>query len=148
MNKKAIALLMVFCSFVLLVSCTNRDSGEFWGSYTADKTYSHDNKYYALQTVEDNMIVVTVYDSETNKKIDSFSPARSMDFWGICWEKDSYNIWTQSADIGEYCFEYKNGKWVRHDEYMTPPDYIISRYDEKYRDNHEIWSNIYISPTK
>lgn len=31
MNKKAIALLMVFCSFVLLVSCTNRDSGEFWG---------------------------------------------------------------------------------------------------------------------
>ncbi len=148
MNKKAIALLMVFCSFALLVSCTSRDSGEFWGSYTADKTYSHDHKYYALQTVEDNMIVVTVYDSETNKKIDSFSPARSMDFWGICWVKDSYNIWTQSADIGDYCFEYKNGKWVRHDEYMTPPDYIISRYDEKYRDNHEMWSNIYISPTK
>lgn len=148
MNKKAIALLMVFCSFALLVSCTSRDSGEFWGSYTADKTYNHDNKYYALQTVEDNMIVVTVYDSETNKKIDSFSPARSMDFWGICWEKDSYNIWTQSADIGDYCFEYKNGKWVRHDEYMTPPDYIISRYDEKCRDNHEMWSNIYISPTK
>ncbi len=47
---------MVFCSFVLLVSCTSRDSGEFWGSYTADKTYSHDNKYYALQTVEDNMM--------------------------------------------------------------------------------------------
>lgn len=37
---------------------------------------------------------------------------------------------------------------MRHDEYMTPPDYIISRYDEKYRDNHEMWSNIYISPTK
>lgn len=47
----------------------------FGGSYTADKTYSHDYKYYALQTVEDNMIVVTVYDSETDKKIDSFSPA-------------------------------------------------------------------------
>lgn len=29
MNKKAIALLMVFCSFALLVSCTSRDSGEF-----------------------------------------------------------------------------------------------------------------------
>lgn len=92
MNKKAIALLMVFCSLILLASCTSRDSDEFWGSYTADKTYSYDYKCYAIQTVEDNMIIVMVYDSETNEKVDSFSPARSMDFWGICWEKDSYNI--------------------------------------------------------
>ena len=119
---------------------------EFWGSYTDKKTYSYDHKYYAIQTVEDRMVVVTVFFTDTDEKAGEFSPARAFDFWGICWEKDTYNIWTQSSDIGCYCFEYKNGKWIRN-ESLKEPDYIVSRYDKVYSENAELQKNIYRSPT-
>lgn len=48
---------------------------------------------------------------------------------GICWENDTYNIWTQSADIGIYCYKYENGQWER-DESAIRPKYIISKYDK------------------
>ena len=144
--KKLTALLIVICASMFLTSCAGRySSEEFWGSYSSDRTFSYDHKLYATQTVDDSMIVVTIYNAETNAEIYSFSPARASDFWGICWEKDSYNIWIQSADIGEYCFEYKNEKWTRN-ESLTPPNYIISKYDEKYKNNSALWENIYHSP--
>lgn len=91
-------------------------------------------KYYAVQTVDKEapwpVIVVSVYDAETDEFIADFSPARSQDFWGICWESDSYNIWTQSADIGIYCYIYQDDKWVR-DENAERPEDIVSKYDKK-----------------
>ena len=104
-----------------------------WGSFTPYKTYSYDNKYYAIQNVDKEgtwpVIVVSVYDAETDEFIADFCPARSWDFWGICWESDSYNIWTQSADIGIYCYVYQDGKWVR-DENAERPEDIVSKYDK------------------
>ena len=148
MRKKLYTLLILLCCAVSLEGCTKSiPSSEFWGSYTSDKTYSYDHKLYAVQTVEDQFIVVTIYEADTNEMVDSFSPARSMDFWGICWEKDSYNIWTQSADIGDCCFEYRNGKWVCNEDLITP-EYIISKYDKEYRDNSELQKHIYKSPTE
>ena len=144
--KKYSVLLMAICVIMLLTSCAGRySSEEFWGSYTADRTFSYDRKFYAIQTVDDSMIIVTVFDAETDAEIDSFSPARALDFWGICWEKDSYNIWIQSTDIGNYCYEYQDEEWIRNDK-LIPPDYIISKYDEKYKNNPELWENIYHSP--
>ena len=93
------------------------------------------------------MIAVTVYDAGSGELIDDFSPARASDFWGICWEKDSYNIWTQSADIGTSCYSYQDGKWERSDQAVLP-DYIVSRYDKTYRDHPELWQSIYMSPTE
>ena len=72
----------------------------FWGSFTSEKTYSYDRKYYAVQSVENGMIKVSVFLTSSGELADAFTPARSMDFWGICWERDTYNIWTQSVDIG------------------------------------------------
>ena len=143
-----VSVIMLLCVFGLAASFILFDSSkEFWGSYTAEKTYSYDHKLYAIQTVNDNMIIVTVYNAETDEELNYFSPARASDFWGICWEKDSYNIWTQSADIGTYCFEYRNEKWICNDS-IKKPNYIISRYDEKYRNNPELWDSIYQSPTE
>ena len=105
-----------------------------WGSFTPYKTYSYDNKYYAVQTVDEEgpwpVIVVSVYDAETDEFVANFCPARSWDFWGICWESDSYNIWTQSADIGIYCYIYQDGQWIR-DENAERPEDIVSKYDKK-----------------
>ena len=101
-----------------------------YGSFSPERTESFDGKYYALQTVVDRMIEVTVYATDGNRRIFSFQPARSMDFWGICWENDSYNIWIQSADIGIYCYEFVNEVWtVKVD--AVRPSYIVSRWDEK-----------------
>lgn len=68
-------------------------------------------------------------ETETDQLVSSFYPARARDFWGICWENDSYNIWTQSGDIGVYCYKYEEMQWKR-DESAQRPDYIISKYDK------------------
>ncbi|MCM1262936.1 MAG: hypothetical protein NC313_09455 [Butyrivibrio sp.] len=104
------------------------------GSFTLDKVYSYDEKYYAIQEAEDTgssfkYIKVSIYESETNSLIFSFYPARALDFWGICWENDTYNIWTQSADIGIYCYKYDDEQW-EIDYSAQRPEYIISKYDK------------------
>ena len=134
-----VVLLLDFClsAYTYFYEISEEDSEEEWakkwGSFTPYKTYSYDNKYYAVQTVDEEspwpVIVVSVYDAETDELIADFSPARSWDFWGICWESDSYNIWTQSADIGIYCYVYQDGQWVI-DRNAERPEDIVSKYDK------------------
>lgn len=146
-TKKNTVILFALLSLCLTGCSSILERNPFMGSYTFDKTYSYDHRYYALQSVEDRALIVTIYTMGTDEKIDEFSPSRSLDSWGICWEKDTYNIWTQSADIGTYCYEYQNGKWIRN-ENAREPDYIISRYDRIYRNNAELQKGIYKSPTE
>lgn len=103
LKNRIVVILFVLLS-LCLAGCHTAES-QFWGSYTAEKTYSYDRRYYSIQTVVDQAVNISVFETDTDKKIDCFSPARSSDFWGICWEKDTYNIWTQSADIGTCCYE-------------------------------------------
>lgn len=107
---------------------------EEYGSFTPEDAYSYDGRLLAHQKVvkmyDMRYITVEITDSETGELVGSFSPARAWDFWGICWEKDSYNIWIQSSDIGIYCYRYENGEWVCDWSNTERPDYIISRYDE------------------
>lgn len=128
--------LLVLFAIIVRLSANSRSAGsteENWGSFTPDKTYSYDEKYYALQSVYEDefgsrIIKVTVYSSGTDEVIAEFSPARARDFWGICWESDTYNIWTQSADIGIFCYVYQDGAWIRDEDAKRPPD-IVSKYD-------------------
>ena len=141
MKKTTVRLFAAFFIFTMgaLLSACSRAADETpadWGSFTPDKTYSYDEKYYALQTVvEDDpeasarYIKVTVYLSDTDEAVAEFNPARARDFWGICWESDTYNIWTQSADIGIFCYAYQDGEWVRDEDAERPSD-IISKYDD------------------
>ena len=130
--KKGICLFFVLALIFTFVSCSNSEikvDPQEWGSFSPNKTISYDNKFYALQTVNENdYIVVTIYETETNERVYSFSPARALDFWGICWENDTYNIWVQSSDIGDYCYKYDNSTWTL-DEDAEMPDYIITRHE-------------------
>lgn len=130
--KKVVCLFLALAVLLTFVSCRNREikvDPQEWGSFSPNKTTSYDNKYYALQTVNDNdYIVVTIYETETDEEVYSFSPARAYDFWGICWESDTYNIWIQSSDIGDYCYKYDNDTWIL-DEEAEMPDYIITRHE-------------------
>ena len=124
--KRILCITLVLCLF--LGGCQSYSEEEDLGSFTFKKTYSYDEKFYAVQDVDDqDSIVVSVYTSD-GEFVNSFRPARAWDFWGICWENDTYNIWIQSGDIGVYCYTYDDGEW--HIDYeVQRPDYILSKYD-------------------
>lgn len=130
-RQRFAAVILVLVTAVSLCACSG-GTDENWGSFTPDKTYSYDGKYYALQSVvegeEAKMIRVSVYLADADQLVAEFEPARAWDFWGICWERDTYHIWTQSSDIGIHCYAYQDGAWTL-DEDRERPSYILSRYD-------------------
>ncbi|MBP5262228.1 MAG: hypothetical protein J6Z43_08900 [Clostridiales bacterium] len=95
--------------------------------FTTSPTYSYDHKYKAVSSINGEMIEISVY-SEEGDLIGFFEPCRKTDFWGICWENDSYSIWVQSGDTGVICYRNEDDSWVR-DEDAERPDHIISKYD-------------------
>jgi len=97
-------------------------------SFRMTKTYSYDKAYYALISKDEDMAVITIYTSDGDI-VNSFKPCRNADFWGICWENDSYDIWVQSGDIGVVCYSFNDGIW-NLDESAVRPDYIVSKYDK------------------
>lgn len=103
--------------------------GTEYGSFTIRKTYSYDEKYYAYMTQHDDMIVVNIYSSEDDSEVYTFEPCRKMDFRGICWENDSYNLWVQSGDLGVLCYSMSDEVWT-YDDSAVRPDYIVSKYDD------------------
>ena len=125
--KKLITILICITMIIALVACSNNGVSDDYGSFTISKTYSYDGNYYAVSNENDTMIVVTVYSSD-DIEVFSFEPCRRMDYWGICWENNSYNIWVQSGDLGVLCYRMSDEVWTL-DYDAVRPDYIISRYD-------------------
>ncbi len=99
-------------------------------SFTFDRTSSYDEKYYAVSTQKqgNDNIVVSIYETKDDVPVFSFETVRTFDFWGICWENSSYNIWIQSGDIGVICYSYENNKWNLNKNAQRPNN-IISKYD-------------------
>lgn len=137
--KKGVWVIFVLAILIFLYTRirlpgNKPDLSQEYGSFTPYDVESFDGKFIAMQEVEKFMdmkyIRVYVYDTESGELADRFYVARAWDFWGICWEKDSYNIWTQSADVGTYCYRYEDGTWVR-DEQAERPEYIVSRWEAK-----------------
>lgn len=141
-----VLLAVILCAGAVLPDSLAEEQEIFLGSFSTDKTYSGDLLFYALQTVEqtesDRGIVVTVYETASDAPVFSFTPDRASDHWGICWERDSYDIWVQSGDTGTSCWEYLGGIWKR-DNGRVCPEYIVSRWDSAYRDHPETWVSMY-----
>lgn len=131
-----LVLLVWLCGNILYGNQSVFRKEQHWGSFTNADVTSSDGKYIArhaskkLADYNVPVIVVDVYDAETGRILDSFVPARAMDFHGICWEEGTHNIWTQSGDIGIFCYEELNGKWQLN-ENSVRPDSIVSKYDKK-----------------
>ncbi len=139
-------LAMILCAGVILPLSRAEEPELFLGSFSMDKTYSGDLRFYALQTVRQDesyrVIVVTVYETASDAPVFSFTPDRASDHWGICWERYSYDIWVQSGDTGTSCWEYLDGEWKRGSGRVRP-EYIVSRWDSAYRDHSETWPLMY-----
>ena len=129
--RKILAILLSIIMAFAMCSCavvSQTAPGTEYGSFTIEKTSSYDGKYYAYMTQHDEMIVVNIY-SEDDAEVFTFEPCRKWDFWGICWENDSYNLWVQSGDLGILCYTMSDEVWSL-DLDAVRPDYIISKYDE------------------
>ena len=128
--RKILSVLLSIVAVFIMCSCTLVSAsapGTEYGSFTIEKTSSYDGKYYAYMTQHDQMIVVNIY-SEDDNEVFTFEPCRKSDFWGICWENDSYNLWVQSGDIGIICYTESDEAWSVDDSAVRP-DYIISKYE-------------------
>ena len=129
--KRLLAVLLVLALMLPLLGCSKQRSNVDWGSFSSEKTFSYDKQYYAVQKTADKddvtYINVEIYTAD-DVLVASFLPARAWDFWGICWEKDTYNIWVQSGDIGTLCYAYDNAEWTLNASAVRP-DYIVSKYD-------------------
>ena len=130
MVPSLLCMILVFamCSCSIVTRNPSTDSKPQYGSFTVNKSSSYDGKYYALISEDEQMIVITLYSSDDNE-VFSFAPCRKSDFWGICWENDSYNLWIQSGDIGIKCYGMADEVWSFDDDALRP-DYIISKYDK------------------
>lgn len=101
-----------------------------YGSFTVERTYTYDKKYYADITVQNSgMVLIQIY-TRNNIRVSSFKPCRLSDFWGICWEYDNYNLWIQSSDIGYICYSFNGEEWERNKDAVMP-GYIIGRHTAK-----------------
>ena len=123
--KKAISvlLLMVF----LFSGCGLSSREENLGVFTTKKSYSYDKKYYAVMDYAPvngvETAIVDVYLTVDDSRVNAVKVARSSDFKGYCWEKQSHNIWVQSGDTDVSCFVLSGKKW-KIDETVEKPDYI------------------------
>lgn len=137
MNNKKILIIFIFviiAVYVIGVAIAGKNfdnEAKNTGSFTFDRTGSYDDKYYAVSDKKEgnDNITVSIYESENNALVFTFETVRASDFWGICWESSSYNIWIQSGDIGVICYSYENNQWKRNEHAKRPED-IISKYDE------------------
>lgn len=126
-------VLLLVCLSLLVILCGCNDSEQLttdnWGSFTnTSKLYSYDEAYYSIQTIEDDTVIIRLYNSIDDELICQIEPCRSADYWGMVWERDRYAFWVQSGDIGVFCIELEDGEWVENWD-CERPEYIESRYD-------------------
>lgn len=99
-------IFILIIALALLSGCSTASRDDNWGSFTSDDVYSTDGKYLAKHSAvrpegyDTDMIQVDIYNAVTGEALSSFIPARASDFWGICWEEGSHNLWIQSGDTG------------------------------------------------
>ena len=98
------------------------------GSFTLERTYTHDNNYYADCRINDEgAVIIDIYKRYPRQPVSSFSPCGKEDFWGMSWEYDNYNIWIQCDDAGTVCYSCKDEKWELNSE-AVKPGYLIERW--------------------
>ena len=136
-DLKVLWILILILIVIRLILFPGRPLGQRastsdWGSFTIEETASFDGRFTAAPSVERvdgiNMAVVSI--RENGEDVYSFMPARMFDFWGVCWEKDTYTIWIQSGDVGVKSWFYADGTW-HYDDVSLHPKYIHTKWENE-----------------
>ena len=105
------------------------------------KSYKSFDESYTLQLLieediqthmyYDNMIII---ENITGKKVFSIkNEYRDFDFQWVVWEKENYNFWIKSGDLGTFCYEFQGDEktWIKYKlEIDNKGNYILFA-DEK-----------------
>jgi hypothetical protein len=128
---KQVILAILFALFIDTLSAYlqahSNQTGQF-GSFSMNPTTSFDGKYIASIEKNESMIGIRISDFENSEEF-YFEPVRKLDFWGVCWETDTYNLWIQSGDVVVICYRFEDGIWIL-DPDAKRPAYIFSKYDD------------------
>ena len=146
-SKRAITIILALFVLIIVLLSINRaivlnrgmDSlyaqirnftKNHWGSFTDSPITSSDGRYTAsysstwLDEYKEIMIIVDIRDAESGKLVSAFIPAPSEDFYGICWEDGTHNIWVQSASTGIQCYARDGERWILDADAILPDSII------------------------
>ena len=106
------------------------DRKTMYGSFNVEEAKSYDGKFTAKVLIGSGMVTVQITDNETDSIVSSFKPCGKGQFYGICWENDSYRLWVQTDTSRFICYSMKESRWDwQIDEGARKPEYIKGRYD-------------------
>ena len=101
-----------------------------YGSFNVEEAKSYDNRFTAKCLIGSGMVTVQIIDNEKDSIVSSFKPCGKGDFYGVCWENDSYNIWVQAEGARFICYSMKDSRWDWEiKEKARKPDYIKGRHE-------------------
>ena len=83
---------------------------------------SYDGKYSVSLTSEDKDVSITV--SSGADEVFVFSAGSESEFRGVCWDKESYDLWLQYQDGVLVCYSMNDGEWQLNSG-AQKPDYIV-----------------------
>lgn len=83
---------------------------------------SYDGKYTVSLTTEDKDVSISV--SSGTDEVFGFSAGSESELRGICWDKESYDLWLQYQDGVLVCYSMKDDEWKLNSG-AQKPDYIV-----------------------
>ena len=83
---------------------------------------SYDGKYSIDLTVEDKMVSITIMSG--SDEVFVIPAGKESEFRGVCWDKNSYDLWLQYKDGDLICYHMADETW-EVDTGAEKPDYII-----------------------
>lgn len=83
---------------------------------------SYDGKYSVSLTTEDKDVSIAV--SSGSDEVFVFSAGSESEFRGVCWDKDSYDLWLQYQDGVLVCYSMNDGECELNSG-AQKPDYIV-----------------------
>lgn len=123
-----------FVSFVVLIvlflnGCAKSSDVDL-GSFTMEKSYSYDEKYYVRQTTfksdDDIVIALDIHRAADDAIVYSVLVGLQEEYQGYCWEKDSYRLWIQKVSgVVSYVMSDFEREWLQDDAAILP-EYIIT----------------------
>lgn len=114
-------MLAIILSFATGGSVQDEEPND--SMFQTETIHSFDGRLRVDIDATEMMVRLDITDEESGELLYSFSPVRRWDFWGICFETDSYNLWVKSGDVGILCYEYDGETWQYNPDAVMP-DYI------------------------
>lgn len=87
-----------------------------------DGSDSYDGKYSVSLTAENKEVLITVLSG--TDEVFVFSAGNESEFRGICWDKNSYDLWLQYQDGGLICYKMADETWEAANG-AEKPEYIV-----------------------